>query len=64
MKLVKFILHENKIFYTHVKIENDLLIIGVKTNDIQRQIEEQLSRSFFDRNHYHQVKRKYYQQSQ
>ncbi|CAF3986038.1 unnamed protein product [Rotaria sordida] len=57
MKLVRHILAEYKIYYTHVKRVDDLLLIGVKDKIIEQQNERRLLGDIFDRRHYYLFRR-------
>ncbi|CAF4169323.1 unnamed protein product, partial [Rotaria sordida] len=52
MKLVRHILAEYNIYYTHVKPVDGLLLIGVKDKIIEQQNERRLLGDIFDRRHY------------
>ncbi|CAF2973026.1 unnamed protein product [Rotaria sp. Silwood2] len=53
MKLVRRILAEYNIHYSHVKSVEDLLIIGVKNKIIKQQNERRLPGDIFDKHHYY-----------
>ncbi|CAF3753271.1 unnamed protein product [Rotaria sp. Silwood1] len=57
MKLVRHILAEYNIYYTHVKPVDDLLLIGVKDKIIEQQNERRLLCDIFDRRHYYLFRR-------
>ncbi|CAF0988475.1 unnamed protein product [Rotaria sordida] len=57
MKLVRHILAEYNIYYTHVKPVDDLLLIGVKDKIIEQKNERRLSGDIFDRRHYYSFHR-------
>ncbi|CAF1095229.1 unnamed protein product [Rotaria sordida] len=58
MKLVRHILAEYNIYYTHVKPVDDLLLIGVKDKIIEQQNERRLLGDIFDRRHYYLFRRR------
>jgi hypothetical protein len=51
-KLIRNILHQYNIDYTHVKTVDEVLIIGVKNDEMKQQNEKQLPYDIFDRYHY------------
>ncbi|CAF4150870.1 unnamed protein product [Rotaria sordida] len=53
MKLVRHILAEYNIYYTHVKPVDDLLLIGVKDKIMDQQNERRLIDDTFDRSHHY-----------
>ncbi|CAF1481320.1 unnamed protein product [Rotaria sordida] len=53
MKLVRHILAEYNIYYTHVKPVDDLLLIGVKDKIMEQQNERRLIDDTFDRSHHY-----------
>ncbi|CAF0908658.1 unnamed protein product [Rotaria sordida] len=57
MKLVRHILAEYNIYYTHIKPVDDLLLIGVKDKIIEQQNERRLLGNIFDRRHYYLFRR-------
>jgi hypothetical protein len=70
MPLVRKILDQRDIDYTHVKEVNGLLIIGVKDDKIKQQYQDHIPEDMFDRQNYqyhrshhqhHQYHRRHYQ---
>ncbi|CAF1344750.1 unnamed protein product [Rotaria sordida] len=58
MKLVRHILAEYSIYYTHVKPVDDLLLIGVKDKIIEPRNDRRLPGDIFDRRYYYLFRRR------
>lgn len=56
MKLIQIILDDHGICYTHIKITDQLLIIGSKNSRVQEKNEQNLPGEAFDLSNYYYYK--------